>query len=253
MKLLKRVLQTATVLGAVGASLTMGVRDSRASLQLQVDYGNNGSFEVTAEDNVNIGTDDLSNILGVLLNIPPANGVIGFLSNTGLSRPILGIATDPEMDLHTVMITSGATDIRIQLTDTGFSGDPAGFAQLVSIGGSLSSGPDSYITANIYRDLDNNPFGTGAEDFICTTGPLTPSINFGFAGGCSQFMTLDGSYSITIETILHLTGSSIVSYDAYFGLGSGGHDVPEPASMMLLGFGVLGIGAWRRRRRAQQD
>ncbi|HET8671533.1 MAG TPA: PEP-CTERM sorting domain-containing protein [Candidatus Saccharimonadales bacterium] len=244
---MKRMLRAATVLGALGISVAMGVGNSHAGLELRIDYGNDGSWDVLVQDN--IGT-DLDSSSGSVVSLAPS-GVITFLQNTGLSKPILGTTFGPEMDLHTLLNSTGATDIRIQLTDTGFSGDPNGHAQLVSIGGSLSSGAGSYIIANIYRDLDNTPFGTHpVDDFICSTDQLTPTANFGFAGSCGEFMTLDNAYSITIETILHLTGRSIVSYDAYFGLGS---EIPEPASVMLLGFGVIGLGAWKLRRRIQQD
>ena len=67
-------------------------------------------------------------------------------------------------------------------------------------------------------------------------------------------LALSNPYAVTVETIIHLTGRGDVSFDAFYGLGSRpDQDVPEPASMMLLGFGVLGVGAWKRRRKAQQD
>ena len=247
MKLNKRMRRLGTIFGALVLTLMVGIPNSYALLQLQIDYGNDGSFEVLFQDNVAL--DDLdASTAGSLITLTSA-GVITFLQNTGLSQPILGTITDPELDLHTLLISSAATDIKIQLTDTDFSGDPSGWAHLISIGGSLASGPGSYIEANVYRDLDNTPFGTGIGTFICSTGQLTPTSDYGFSGSCSQFMTLDSAYSITIETILHLTDASIVSYDAYYGFGSQGR-IPEPASVLLLGFGVLGLGVWTRRRRA---
>jgi len=245
MKLMKRMLRVATVLGAVGASLALGVGDSHAGLGLQIDYGNDGSFEVIVLDN---GAGDfLNSDIGKLLN-SSSLGLVDFLINTGLSKPAIGSATNPSMDLSTVLATDGATDIRIQLTDTDFEGELFGVGQLVSIGGTITSDAGSSVTTNIYRDLNNAMFGTGGGTLICSTGALYPGIFDAFAGGCGAYMNLDPAYSVTIETIIHLTDAGIISYDAHFRLGSDGEiDVPEPASMILLGFGVMGLGAWRRR------
>ena len=249
MKLMKRMLRVATVLGAVGASLTVGVGDSHAGLGLRIDYGNDGSFETTVQDN---GAGDLLSLdVGKLLNTS-SSGLVDLLINSGLSKPAIGTTTNPAMDLSTVLVASGATDIKIQLTDTDFSGEPFGVGQLVSIGGTITSGAGSSVTSKIYRDLSNAQFGTGS--LICSTGALYPGIFDAFAGGCGAYMVLDDAYSVTIETIIHLTADSIVSYDAHFRLGSEGEiDVPEPSSMMLLGFGAMGLGAWRQRRKVRQD
>jgi len=249
MKLMKRLLRVATVLGAVGTSLAVGVGDSHAGLGLRIDYGNNGSWETTVQDN---GAGDFfSSQLGHLL-MGDSFGSVTLTVNTGLSKPAIGSATDPQIDLSTVLYAGGATDIRIQLSDTDFNGLAVGFGQLVSIGGTITSLPGSSVTTNIYRDLANAQFGTNS--MICSTGPLLPIIFDAFSGGCGSYIGLDDEYSITMETIIHLTGAGVVSYDAHYRLGREGEiDVPEPASMVLLGFGVMGLGAWRRRRRAQQD
>jgi hypothetical protein len=255
MKLLKRMLRVASVLTAVGASLAVGIGDGHAGLGLRVDLGNNGSFESTVQDN---GAGDLLPVDVGLLSASYLSGPLVF--NLGVSKPNIGTPINPAMDLSSVIITSGPTDIKIQLSDTDFDGLPFGVGQLVSIGGTITAAPGSYVTTKIYRDLSNTQFGTGAGTLICSTGPLAANLFDVFGGGCGAFMVLDDAYSITIETIIHLTGNkedynhSIVSYDAHFRLASDGElEVPEPASLMLLGFGVLGVGAWRRRRKAQQD
>jgi hypothetical protein len=150
-----------------------------------------------------------------------------------------------------LLVTSGATSVRIQLSDNDFEGDVFGFGQVVSIGGTITGATGS-VTTNIYRNLDNS--STNPGDQICSTGPLVVNQFDAFAGGCGALIGLDDSYTLTLETIINLDGAGIVSYDAITRLAREGElDIPEPASMMLLGFGVLGVGAWSRRRKAQQN
>lgn len=249
MKRFKRMLRMATVLGAVGATMAMGVGNSHAGLGLRIDYGNDGTFETTVQDD-GFG-DFFSGDAGKIL-MGDSNGLVDLVVNTGLSKPSIGTATNPQIDLSTALYTSGATEIKIQLSDTDFDGLAVAFGQLVSIGGTITSIPGSWVTTNIYRDLANTQFGTGG--LICSTGALFPIVFDAFSGGCGAYINLDDNYSITLETIIHLAGAGIVSYDAHYRLGSRGEiDVPEPASMLLLGFGAIGLGAWRRRRKAIQN
>ena len=247
MKLIKRMLRVATVLGAVGTSLAVGVGDSHAGLGLRIDFGNDG-WDTTIQDD---GVGDFVPFnIGTLSNLT-ASGLITFLINTGLSKPDVGTASNPIMDLLTGLISSGSTSVKIQLSDTHFDGEPFGFGQLVSIGGTIT-GTDGTVTTNLYRDLNNAQFATGT--LICSTGALVIGSGDSFSGSCGNFISLDDEYSLTLETIIYLDGAGIVSYDAITRLAKDGEvDVPEPSSMLLLGFGVMGLGAWRRRRKAQQN
>ena len=247
MKLMKRMLRVATVLGAVGASLAVGVGNSHAGLGLRIDFGNDGWDSTIQDDGVG---DFVPFNLGTLTNMT-ASGLVTFLIDTGLSKTDVGSATNPIMDLLTGLISTGATTVKIQLSDTHFDGEPIGFGQIVSIGGTIT-GTSGTVTTDIYRDLSNAQFGTGT--LICSTGALVIGSGDSFSGSCGNFISLDDEYSLTLETIIHLDGAGIVSYDAITRLAKDGEvDVPEPSSMLLLGFGVMGLGAWRRRRKAQQN
>ena len=251
MKLIKRMLRVATVLGAVGASLAIGASESHAGLGLRIDFGLDG-FDITIQDG---GAGDLSGALGKILQdfCNPADCTGTSLSNTGISKPISGSLSEPILDLSTLLQTSGATSIRIQLSDTDFDGALFGFGQLVSIGGTIT-GANGSVETKIYRDLNNAQFGTGAGTLICTTGPQAADAFDSFIGGCGALVSLDDEYSVTLETIITLDGAGLVSYDAITRLAKEGElDIPEPASIMLLGFGAMGLGAWKRRRKAQQN
>ncbi|BBM67408.1 hypothetical protein VA249_40540 [Vibrio alfacsensis] len=58
-----------------------------------------------------------------------------------------------------------------------------------------------------------------------------------------------GAETIAIDTS---TGEGSLLFQnqirAYGADGAGGVDIPEPSSLVLLGLGVLGLGAWRRKR-----
>ncbi len=248
MKPIKQMLRTAAVLGVISASLVFGVANGHAGLGLRIDFGNNGTWDSTIQDD-GVG-DFIPFNIGTLSNFA-ASGLVTFLSNTGFSKPVVGSATSPIMDLLTGLLASGATSVKIQLSDTHFDGEPFGFGQLVSIGGTIT-GTSGSVTTNIYRALNNAQFGTGT--LICSTGALVVGSGDSFSGSCGNYISLDDEYSLTLETIIYLDGAGIVSYDAITRLAKDGEvDVPEPASMLLLGFGVLGVAAWRRRRLAQRD
>lgn len=169
---------------------------------------------------------------GLAGDVNSAAGAITFVGSignwninvtTGLTKPAVGTATLPVMDLSSVDVSTGKGTLLIKFIDDGFG--PSSGSLISSVGGT-TPGTVSFETL-----LNGSP--------INSFGPFSgPAFSASTAVGAS----LASNSTLEMDASITHAGSGTTSFDYT-------NDVPEPGMLLMLGTGLVGLAFFRIRRR----
>ncbi|MGA8909413.1 MAG: PEP-CTERM sorting domain-containing protein [Acidobacteriaceae bacterium] len=238
----KAFLKTAALV-TVAAGLAVTTPKANADLILAYSLNGGATFTNLIDDPSNTPFAFLgAETLGAFSVIVPA------LQDNSPGTPSLA---DLLSSTLSVTNTSGATaSIIFAFSDTGYTAPvaPPPVSLNSHIGGSVTVGSSKNLASftSCVSATDTNLTSCSGATASTTTG--TPSITAAksfFNDESTTLSTLTSPYSITSILPLTLGAGSILNFASNASI----KPVPEPATLSILGTGLLALGAFRRRRR----
>jgi hypothetical protein len=170
----------------------------------------------------------------------PAVGAVTFLGSigpwtvnvtTGISKPVIGSGASPKLDLNSVDVTSaGRGHLRFWVVDSDFTAaGPFEFR----VGGTT----EGTVSFSAFVDASNNE--QFVDDEFAYLGPFSSSA---FSGSLSGSFNATGPFALGIIGNITHTGHQISSFNADLRV------IPEPASLLLLGIGLISLAGYGRRK-----
>jgi hypothetical protein len=182
---------------------------------------------------VDNGSGDLNGSVGQMLVITNV-GVWNLTITSAVTKPALGSATNPVMDIAIQAISTASGSLTYTFSDNGFG--PATGTLNATVSGHVISGTAATVGYDVWGDSANV---LGAETVhLAGTGTSPMPVVASNSGP----LTLPTPFSLTQVVELNASGASDISIDASFNV------VPEPSTIGLVVVGLLGMLGIRRRK-----
>jgi hypothetical protein len=163
-------------------------------------------------------------------------GVWALTINTAITKPLVGSATSPVMDINLQAFSTAAGSLTLTFSDNGFG--PASGPLNATITGNTVFGPIATAGMDVYGDPANV---VGATTVHLAGIPQTPLSLLSQTS--SGTLALGAPFSLTEIAQVNAAGASLVNFDASFEV------VPEPGIAALGSVALAGWSLFRVRNR----